>query len=370
MFTKVDLINKVKNVIGWKTKKKIVVFSVDDYGNVRVDSKQAREKMNRAGLEVTSRFDAFDALETKEDLIMLFEALSTVKDKNGHPAIFTPFALPCNINFEKIIESDGEEYEYELLTETFRKLKGYNGVWKVWQEGMEKELLCPQFHGREHLNVKVFNYLLRKKDKELKVCLENRSYTSITGKPFDAINYTAAFDFQKLEDNKSLKQILVDGLECFNKVFGYRPTHFMPPMANIHSSNYDILKKSGIEVIDIGMIQKQHQGDNNYKTSFNYSGKKTEQGPILLVRNCVFEPTEVGIEFSIRNCLSQIKNAFAFNKPAIISSHRVNFCGHIDQKNRQAGIKALTELLKQIVKQWPDVEFMSSQQLITHMGKR
>ena len=88
-----------KNLIGWRTKRKIVVFSVDDYGNVRVASSLAREKMNQKGLKILNRFDAFDALETKEDLEVLYETLTSVKDKNRGHAIFTPFALPCNINF-------------------------------------------------------------------------------------------------------------------------------------------------------------------------------------------------------------------------------------------------------------------------------
>ena len=65
------LFNNIKNIRGWKTKRKVIVISVDDYGNVRLDSKKARERMNEAGLKVRSRFDAFDTLETREDLEML-----------------------------------------------------------------------------------------------------------------------------------------------------------------------------------------------------------------------------------------------------------------------------------------------------------
>jgi hypothetical protein len=56
--------------------------------------------------------------------------------------------------------------------------------------------------------------------------------------------------------------------------------------------------------------------------------------------------------------MKQIEAAFFWGKPAIISSHRVNFCGHIDPKNREKGITYLKNLLKQIQKKWPDVEFV------------
>ena len=112
------LLNNLKNIWGWKTSRKIVVISVDDYGNVRLDSPKARENMNKSGLKIYSRFDAFDTLETKEDLSILYETLTSVKDKHGRPAVFTPFAMPCNINFEKMAETNYGKYEYELLPET------------------------------------------------------------------------------------------------------------------------------------------------------------------------------------------------------------------------------------------------------------
>ena len=59
----------------------------------------------------------------------------------------------------------------------------------------------------------------------------------------------------------------------------------------------------------------------------------------------------------------QVEAAFRMHKPANISSHRVNFCGHIDPKNRELGLSALRELLHRIVKRWPDVEFISADEL-------
>jgi hypothetical protein len=179
MSIKTDIVNNVKNIIGWKTSRKIVVISVDDYGNVRLDSKEARANMDRAGLKVTSRFDAYDTLESGQDLEILYETLSSVKDSKGRHAIFTPYALPCNINFEKMAEEGYKNYHYETLPETYAKLKGYEGSWAMWQEGIKRGLMVPQFHGREHVNLKVFNEKLQKHDEQLLTSLKNRSFTSI-----------------------------------------------------------------------------------------------------------------------------------------------------------------------------------------------
>ena len=63
------------------------------------------------------------------------------------------------------------------------------------------------------------------------------------------------------------------------------------------------------------------------------------------------------------SCLKEIKTAFTWRKPAIIASHRVNFIGYINPDNREQNLKLLVELLRKIVKKWPEVEFMTSDQL-------
>ena len=87
---KKNSIDILKNLIGWKTNRKIVVFSVDDYGNVRLNSKEAKTNLAQAGLPIYSRFDLLDTLETKQDLEQLYEVLESVKDKNVRPAVFKP----------------------------------------------------------------------------------------------------------------------------------------------------------------------------------------------------------------------------------------------------------------------------------------
>ncbi len=365
---KKNIIQNAKNSIGWKTKRKIIVFSVDDYGNVRLNSKAARESMDKVGMKIYSRFDALDTLETKQDLEQLFDVLNSVKDKNGRNAVFTPFTLPCNINFENILANDFENFEYETLPQTYLKLskeqpEAYAGAWKKWLEGIEKGYLKPQFHGREHINLSIFNDKLKSKDEQLITALKNKSYTSISDENYPTMSSFAAFDFWNISENENLKSILIDGLAQFEKVFGYKSNYFTPPVFNIHHSLFPTLKNQGVDFIDLALYRKEHQGFNKYKKSFNFTGKKTTEGLTIMVRNVVFEPTEDRginwVDFTIK----QIETAFRWGKPAIISSHRVNFCGHVDEGNREKGLKTLQLLLEAIVEKWPDVEFMSADEL-------
>ena len=363
-----SIFQNFKNIIGWKTKRKIVVLSVDDYGNVRVNSKQARTNMDAAGLKIYSRFDLLDTLETKQDLEQLFAVLNSVKDKNDRSAVFTPFALPCNIDFEKMAADDYRHFYYENLPVTYSKLakeqpEAYDGAWELWQEGISRGFLKPQFHGREHLNLLVLNDKLTKRDPQLLAALKNKSFTSISDDDYPTMSSTAAFDFFDVNDNEQFKPIIKEGLQLFEEVYGYRSNYFTPPVYQIHHSLFSTLKENGIEYIDLGLVRKEHQGQSKYQTSFNYIGKKTKENLTIMVRNIVFEPTdERGLDW-VNFTIKQIERAFRWNKPAIISSHRVNFCGHIDPKNREKGLTALKNLLDEIVKKWPDVEFMSADEL-------
>ncbi|WP_138429461.1 hypothetical protein [Fodinibius saliphilus] len=362
------LLQNAKNLLGWRTDRKIVVFAVDDYGNVRLHSKEARQKLDMAGLPTYNRFDAFDSLETKQDLAILYETLSSVNDKNGRNAVFTAYTVPCNINFEKIAETNYEEYHYEVISETYQKLatsdaSAYKGGWELWKEGIEKGLMVPQFHGREHLNVNLFNEKLEAEDHDLMTCLKNRSFTSIKSNEDKLISPMAAFDFWQFKENEHFHGILEDGLIQFENVFGTRAQNFTPPVYSAHPVLHKTLKKHGIRFVDMAMISSVHQGQGKFDKKFNYTGKKNDEGLCLIVRNVVFEPSaNYDIDWP-SYVMQQIEAAFRWNRPAVISSHRVNFCGHINEDNRKKGVKALHELLKRITDRWPEVEFMAANEL-------
>lgn len=362
--TQRKLLLNLKNIPGWTTKRKIVIFSVDDYGSIRVASALARKKLKEIGLNMDgNRFDQYDALENKEDLTMLYEILTSVKDQNGRSASFSAFSLSANIDFEAVIESNYSKYYYELLPQTLQRLPGYEGTWDLWREGITNRLLVPQFHGREHFNLKFFNELLSSKNPELLACLENQSYAGIKNKPFENISYMSAFSFEEFEENENHKQTITDGLNTFEQVFGYRATNFIAPGTSYHKCLEKTLFEGGIHYIDANLIDKEYQGEGKYKLYFNYLGKKNSLGQIYLIRNSVFEPLlNTSLDW-VDYCLSEIEIAFRWNKPANISTHRVNFAGHIEPKIREHGLSELKRLLKAMTRKWPDIEFMTSNEL-------
>ncbi len=353
--------SNLKNARGWRSSRRIVVFSVDDYGNVKVDSKEALAAMEAEGVRPLSHFDLYDTLETPDDLQALFETLTSVTDSKGRHAAFTAFSLPANIDFERMAAEDYAEYRYELLPETFAKRKGYEGTWKLWQEGMDKRIFVPQFHGREHLNVKMLNDALQRRDPATLTALKNRSYTGISVKTYPS--YTAAFDFWDFSENEAFHDIIVDGLNAFEKVFGRRALNFNPPGGRESSVLHTTLKANGILFIDTPSDKREHEGDGKFRRVVNYMGKKNAEGQTYLIRNAVFEPNDKKPFDWVDKTLGEIEMAFRWKKPAIISSHRVNYCGHIDEEHRRNGLASLKRLLDEITRRWPDVEFMTADEL-------
>jgi len=47
----------------------------------------------------------------------------------------------------------------------------------------------------------------------------------------------------------------------------------------------------------------------------------------------------------------------------VISTHRANYIGSISKENAENGLRELKKLLNEIIKRWPNSEFMTSTEL-------
>lgn len=352
----------VKNIFGWSTDRKLIIFSVDDYGNVRIGSRKALEIFEKAGLKAESIFNLKDALETTEDLEALFEVLYSVKDQNNRPACFTPYSLTANIDFDKVIESGYQKYFYEPLYVTFHKLKEERTL-KLIKQGISEKLFEPQFHGREHLNVRIFEELLQLKDPSLILNIQHHSFDRIGTNNLNTLPYTIAFSEANRHDYTNQIEVLNSGLKLFCDVYGYSATNFMPPSATISPSVINAAFDNGILYLDSGRFRKKSYPSGFINSDYIYLGKKINKDRYYIVRNVVFEPAHYPNFDSVAHAIQQIKTAFLLHKPAIISSHRVNFCGRIDEENRRVSLKKLKKLLEVIKNKWPEAEFITAGEL-------
>lgn len=351
----------VINLQGYKTKRKLVVFLVDDYGTIRISSQESLEELSKIAPNVISnRFNKYDDIASKEDLEQLFEVLLSVRDKNGKPAVFTPMTVVVNPDFEAIEKVNFQNYYFETFFETLDRRNDGKEIKALWKKGIEQGIFVPEFHGREHLNVRFWMNFLKKKDENVLAAFNTQSI-GIEPKNNDGRGYMAAFDLIEKDHLDELNEIAKEGLDIFEDLFGYRSVLFTPS-ALIHNDNmHSNLKDNGIKFIDMARSRTEpiFQGK---KKKFHYMGQTNKLGQKYITRNVMFEPNKDNKD-AVKRALNEIEIAFKYNKPAVISSHRVNFVGGKDIKNREKGLKDLKVLLNSIVSKWPDVEFVAIRDL-------
>ncbi len=365
------LINRIiSNIPGFSIPKKILVFESDDWGSVRIKDKEAFNLLNEKGLNVSDKhYDSVESLESKIDLEELFELLLSFKDLNGNSAVFTPMCIMGNPDFEAIKSSGYDRYFFQPLHKTIKEYPDSERIIELWKQGFANQVFIPELHGREHVNVRRYlNILKYHEGKEgLRYALECKSIGPSAFKTYKYPNYLGALHPEAIDEIPELHDQLLEAGILFKEYIGYSPKVFIAPNAEEPKELEKTLHKIGVKYITRSKRRTYPLGDGKFKKEWNFIGKQNEFGQIVLNRNAFFEPVAWGENHQtsdwVDSCLKDIEIAFRWNKPAVVSSHRVNYVGSIDPKNREKGLMALKQLISTTLKKWPDVEFMSSSQL-------
>lgn len=370
---KKKLLRHISNIPGWRTKRKIVVFESDDWGSIRIPSKEVYSIFVNDGIPLNkNHFTKFDSLERNQDLEGLYSVLKRHKDKNGNNPIFSAMFIPSNPDFEKIKESGFSAYFYENSIDTLDAYPSHNNVYNLWNQGVNEKIFMPQFHGREHLHILSW---IRNLNSDFPITKKAFDY-NFTGVNPDMTNekridYQAAFYLEIPEQLDVMKLVIVEGLVEFNKIFNFKADYFVPPNGPFNNSLESTLKLNGIKFIGTPKLFKNYLGFDKFENEFRYLGKRNSIDQVYITRNGSFEPSRVDRPIDwVSHCLSDIKSAFMMKKPAIISTHRVNYIGALSETNRDNGLKLLDELIGSILKLWPEVEFLSSSELGEAISKQ
>ncbi|MBU1564003.1 MAG: hypothetical protein KJ630_00065 [Proteobacteria bacterium] len=353
------------NAIGWKTNRKIVVIESDDWGSIRMPSLAVYHYLIEQGLDIGSYYNRLDSLETEKDISALFEILDAFRVKTGKTPVITGNFLVANPNFERIKSDHFQNYHYEPFIKTYQRYPGCEKSFQTLQEGVVARLFRPQFHGREHLNVPMWMEALQDGHHETILAFEcncwgyKRDY-----KDAGAVRFQSAFNCRHLKDDAYYKDVLIEGLQLFERIFGYRFRSFIAQNFVWNNSIEKILAELGVHIIQGNRNQSiPMNGNQCYRTKLHYTGQRNRLGQRYLVRNAFFEPSSNPSKDWISSCIKEINNAFLWKTPAIISAHRVNFIGSLVPENREHNLRLFSKLLYEIQKKWPMVEFVSSDSL-------
>lgn len=353
------------NARGWRTNRKIIVIESDDWGSIRMPSREVYEKCLKNGYAVDRNpYERFDSIASETDLIKLFDLLVSFKDKSGNHPTITANCVTANPDFNKIKQDSFKKYYFELITDTFKRYPEHKANFALWKKGLQEGVFFPQFHAREHLNVSLFMRMLQQRDTDVLWAFQNEMPGSIQkANPQKGNAFVKASYYDSEADKQEKLTYYLEGLDLFESLFGYKSETITPPNYIWSNDFNNSVQKKRVKYIQ--GIHKMFEPVPGKRTRhhFRVLGAINHFNQICLVRNCVFEPTLNPTINFVNRCLLDIAVAFRLNKPAVISSHRINYVGFIDHHNRDRNLKLLELLLTKIMKNWPNVEFMNSLQL-------
>ena len=273
----ISLIKNLSNIPGWRTNRQLIVIESDDWGSIRMPSMEVFTALEINGIDLTNDegyvFNKYDSLASENDLSLLFEVLLSVRDSVGKPAVLTPFCVVANPDFEKIKISEFTEYHYKPFSEELSGTTGCEGSFALWKQGIEEGIFVPQFHGREHLNVKVWMKALRNSHSETMLAFDKGVWGFSTAQDPDiGVEFQAAFDFLDRGDIDYHKKIIGSGLDLFEELFGYRAVCFVPPNGLYSNQLESFCLTQGINMIGVSKIRHEPVGSGRYIKKIHWPG--------------------------------------------------------------------------------------------------
>lgn len=357
------------NARGRGVKGKFLVIESDDWGSIRIPNQKVRDILfEKELISSQDSFSKFDCLESKDDFTETFKVLSLFQDIKGNPPIITGNVVMANPDFARIKQSEFEEYSWELFTKTYKNYYPNQNVREAMQLGMDKKLFHPQFHAREHLNVIRWMERLKSGNEAFLEAFKLNCF-AINDQSKDNLrsNLMASYDYDTIIQKKEIERIISQGLKLFQKEFGFESMTSIAPCYVWNNSIEDIFYCKGkIKGIQSSYVQLYNSiGNIKYRKIYRKQGEVNRNGQVYTVRNVLFEPSTNDSINWVKKGLESISIAFQWSKPAVISMHRLNFVGSLSAENRNNSLSQLHDLLQQVRRRWPDVEFISSSDLLT-----
>lgn len=345
----------------WQSVKPTLIIHSDDWGATRMPSEEIRQKLDvHPQINANDPYARLDTLGSSEDLEALFDVLTSVKDAIGNHAVLTPNAIMANPDYQRIRDSDFNQFFFESLSTTFERYDNSKAL-ELWREGIDKGIFMPQYHGREHVNVKPWLQHLRNGHEGVKKAFDYQVYgVNFANLGMRKENFQAAWDFYKKEDEALVLDSVIEGYEMFEEYFGFQSKTAIAPSYTWTPRMEKSLRRKGVKAMQGIIVQKLPvMSSASYRMKYHLIYTKSYQ-----MRNVFFEPSLTGVNNVVENALKRISDAFIMGRPAIVSAHRLNFIGGLSIANREENLKLLQELLVKVKRNWPDIEFRGADALL------
>ena len=344
---------------GWRTKQPVLVIEADDWGAEHMSGPDASREMKRAGLAGVDACYSFDGLERPEDVDRLCEVLSAHRDADGTPAVMTVNFVVANPDYAVIEACGYEGFHSRPIDRGWNHEADSAGLWRSYRRAMDCGVFVPQLHGYLHFDPDEWLGRLREGDPATLKAFELRMIGEMEDADGVGIESMAPIYYGTAQETQ---RFVVKGLEVFERAFGRDSlTTIAPCYAWRSPETEEILLTHGIRC----MQGKEFQYLPGGVPKLHYVGERGDSGMLYLTRTCLLEPIASGT--TVEQCVTEIVNAFSLDLPAILCSHRINYTSRVAAHVRDKGLAVLDGVLKQVTSRFPNVEFLSSDQLASRI---
>ena len=228
----------------------------------------------------------------------------------------------------------------------------------------------PQFHARKHLNSRLWMRDLQAGRRDTRLAFGHGFYGHTTGTSSRVQrNYLAAYWAESPEDVVAMTAVLNQGLDAFEATFGFASQSFIACNHVFPAELEEVLVKRGVTLLQGQRGQSTPQPGKGGACSVQrrYTGQRNRHGQCYSVRNVHFEPYVDPARDWVGSALKEIRQAFRLRRPAVVTSHRINYVGGMHLQHRDRSLRLLDDLLGRIRTIWPDAQFISSDRLAMRM---
>lgn len=356
------------NLLSWKSRRRLLVIESDDWGMIRMASREAFKRLQARGYAVHEcPYNTFDTLEAADDLEALTDTLLGFRDQRQRPPVLTANMVMGSPDFAAIRDAGFREFHVTPVWETLPN-HGRESAIAAYRQAREAGVLRPQLHGRDHVAVGRWLEALQRREQRFVDAFDEGMFTvhpgGVTNCRRDLLDALgcAPNDPAFADLATALKQ----AQEWFVAFWGVPSSSFIAPCYTWHEALEPALSELGVRFLQGSRVQRAprsapHVGIDRKRHT---TGQRNARGQRYIVRNVSLEPSIEGNEDRcLDHALVEVASAFHHRTPAIVSSHRLNYIGGLNESNRDRGLRVLAAFLKAVQRHWPDVEFVSTDEL-------
>jgi len=341
----------IRRFLRKKIDKKYIIIESDDWGLERALFHESISWMERKyGRENFTRWST-DSLETKEDLQWLFDVLVDFKSKFAKPPVITANFITHNIDYHS-----NSALEFRPIHLGFSEHS--EDVRDIYKQAIKEGILFPQLHGFSHYNATLLlEYFKSEAGREAFGNSFLLAKSTIKGS-------TNFLHGEYSNKNGHQQDHLFRAQQSFENLFGFKSQSIIPPTYVLDRDSLGFLANNSIRIIQAANRLTTSR-KSKYWIPFYWSWK----GLVWAIRNARLDP-HPAYKFYHDSCLRQISNAFRQKMPAIIDFHRVNFAGKYNPAYREKTLGELQKLFNAIHSLWPDVEFVTTPEILSMFQHR